>query len=238
MKARSAAITLILLSTSASAALPLTGVNILLLGESHMAFNGQLITTLPEDLVQQGAKVFAFGACGASAGDWLKTKSVPCSAFRTDAGTVRTRPGDIATTQPINTLIDKYQPNLIVLVIGDTMASYKDKEIPKSWVWQGVSALTNEIKTRGTRCVWVGPAWGNNGGANTYQKNNARAQEFSTYLSSIVSPCIYVDSLTLSKEGAWKTIDGQHFDKAGYESWAKGITDALTSPAILSTLKH
>lgn len=214
---------------------PLTGMTILVLGESHMSINDHLIATLPDELALQGAKIFSYGACGASAGDWLKAKSVPCGAYRIDTGNIKERPADIASTQPIGNLINKHHPNLIVLVIGDTMASYDNKEIPKSWVWQGVSALSKEIKTQGTRCVWVGPAWGQDGGK--YKKTNARAKEFSDYLSTLVAPCTYIDSLAFSKPGEWKTLDGQHFDKWGYEGWAKGITNAILSPGILPTLK-
>lgn len=211
----------------------LAGLVVLVIGESHMSLNNHLITTLPDDLALQGAKVVSYGACGASAGDWLKTKHVPCSGFRIGTGPVRERPADIASTKPIGKLIDKYHPNLVVVVIGDTMASYGNP-MPKSWIWQGVSSLTKELKAHGTRCVWVGPAWGEDGGK--YKKTNARAKEFSDYLSTLVAPCTYIDSLKMSQPGEWKTMDGQHFTLAGYEGWGKGITDAITSPEILSTI--
>lgn len=213
----------------------LAGLVVLVIGESHMSFNDQLISTLPDDLALQGAKVVSYGACGASAGDWLKTKSVACGGYRLDTGPVRERPADVAMTQPVGKLIDKYHPNLIVVVIGDTMASYGVTPMPKSWIWEGVSGLTKEIKAHGTRCVWVGPAWGDEG-SGKYKKNNARAKEFSDYLSTLVAPCTYVDSLAFAKPGEWKTIDGEHFERAGYEAWAQGITDAIISPGILSTI--
>ncbi len=212
----------------------LAGLVVLVIGESHMSLNDHLVSALPDYLVMQGAKVVSYGACGASAGDWLKTKKVACSGFRVDDGPVRERPGDVATTQPIGKLIDKYHPNLVVVVIGDTMASYGTTPMPKSWIWDGVSSLTKEIKAHGTRCVWVGPPWGEDGGK--YKKTNERVQEFSNYLSGLVAPCTYIDSLALSKIGDWKTMDGQHFDKVGYEGWAKGISDAIASPEILSTI--
>ncbi|MFA6970389.1 MAG: SGNH/GDSL hydrolase family protein [Gallionella sp.] len=233
-----AVLTILLLGKSAYAGSnpPLTGLTMLVLGESHMSINNYLISNLPDELVQQGAKVYSYGACGASAGDWLKTKSVPCGATRIDTGTIRERPADIASTQPIDKLIEKHHPDLILLIMGDTMASYDNKEIPKSWVWQSVSSLTKAIKADGTRCVWVGPAWGEDGGK--YKKTNARVKEFSDYLSTLVAPCTYIDSLTFSKIGEWKTFDGQHFDKWGYQHWAKSITNAIISPEILQTIKH
>lgn len=229
---------LLLLSTSAFASQPLAGLTIIVIGESHMSFKNELITTLPDSLTDQGAKVYAYGDCGASAGDWTKNKAMPCGAFRKPGGKVRQRPSDVARTVPVEKLIKKIHPDLLIVIIGDTMASYDNKIIPKPWVWKGVSSLTKMIKKSGTRCVWVGPAWGKNGGPNTYKKNNERAKVFSDYLSTLVAPCTYIDSLKLSKIGDWKTRDGQHFDLAGYEAWGKGITSVLISPKILSTLEH
>lgn len=223
-------------NTCAAGPLPLSGLNILVLGESHMSINTYLISSLPDELAEQGAQVVSFGACGAHPDDWLKTKSVSCSGFRIGTEPVRERPADIAHTQPIGQLIGKYHPNLLLLVMGDTMASYDANTIPKSWVWQTVSALTDEIRKQGIRCVWVGPAWGEDGGR--YKKTNTRAKEFSDYLSTIVAPCTYVDSLTFSKIGEWKTFDGQHFDKRGYESWSKAIAHAIMSTEILDSIKR
>lgn len=229
-----AGLTLLLLNQGAFAATtqPLSGHTLLLFGESHMVIYDHLISTLPDELVRQGAKVFSYGACGATPSYWLTTKSVSCSASRIDDGPVRERPADIARTQPIGTLIDKHHPDLVVLIIGDTMASYGSDTMPKSWIWQEVTSLTKEVKAHGTRCVWVGPAWGQEGGR--YKKNNARVKEFSDYLSTIVAPCTYIDSLTFSKMGEWGAPDGQHLDGAGYEGWAKGISNAVASPAIWS----
>ena len=215
---------------------PLNGLNILVLGESHLSIKGYLASSLPEELVNKGAQVATYGACGASAGDWLKTKSVPCAGFRLGVGTLKERPADIASTQPLESLVNKHHPNLLLVIMGDTMASYDSPTIPKSWVWQTVSGLTGEVKRLGLSCVWVGPPWGENGGK--YKKNNERVKEFSDYLSTLVAPCTYIDSLTFAKMGEWKTFDGEHFDKWGYESWAKGITNRILSPEILNTIKH
>jgi hypothetical protein len=213
----------------------LVGLTILVLGESHMSLDGQLISTLPDELALQGANVFSYGACGATPSDWLKNKSVFCGAFRINTGPVRMRPGDIAATQPIGNLIGKHRPDLVILVMGDTMGSYDQKSLLKTWIWQEVTSLTKEIKTHGTRCVWVGPVWGQEGGK--YIKTNARAKELSDYLATLTAPCTYVDSLTFSKIGEWSTIDGQHLSKAGYQGWARGITKAITSPEFLPTIK-
>lgn len=228
---------ILLLSSSVCAAnkRPLEGETILVVGECHMAIRSVLISYLPEFLVAQGAKVFSYGAWGAKPSAWLKSEPVPHSAFRIDDGGVRERPSDIARTQPIDELIDKHHADIVVLIFGDTMESRGTKTMPKSWIWQEVSALTKVIKDKGTRCVWVGPPWGEEGGRT--HKTNAQLQEFSDYLSTIVAPCIYIDSLAMSNKGEWLTQDGEHFNAAGYENWAKGISDAILSAEVLNMLK-
>lgn len=220
-------LSLLCCGAEAEAELPLAGSKILVLGESHMVIYNHLIQSLPDELVRLGAHVYSYGACGASAADWLRAKPEPCSASRIDTGTIRERPADIASTQPIADLFAKHHPDLVVIIIGDTMAGYGKKEISKSWVWQEVSALTREIKAAGVRCAWVGPAWGQDGGQ--YRKTNARAKEFSDYLATIVAPCTYIDSLAFSEPGEWRTTDGQHFDRWGYANWAREISNALTA---------
>ena len=216
----------------ASTPLPLTGLTLLVVGENSMSFKGSLITTLPDQLKQQGAHVFSYGACGASPEDWLKIKPAPCGAFRMDGGPVRERPSNVATTQAMDDLISKHQPDLIVLVMGNYLISKNDTELPKNQISRSVSALTDEIRTKGIRCVWVGPVQDESAEPNTRKKWNARLSELSDYLSTSVTPCTFIDSLHLSKAGDWKTSDGDFLNQTGYENWARGITNAITSPEI------
>jgi len=123
-------------------------------------------------------------------------------------------------------LIAKNKPDVVVLVIGDTMASYDKPAFPKAWAWQSVTNLTKAISATGTKCVWVGPAWGKEGGM--YKKNDARTQLMSKFLAANVAPCSYIDSLSLSKPGQWVTTDGQHFTVAGYKAWGGAIAEAMS----------
>lgn len=215
----------------------LAGLTVLVLGDSHMSDKNYLITTLHDDLMKQGAKVYSFGACGTPSSAWMKAIRPPCgSAFRLDDGHVRIRASEAGFTKPLPALVEKYHPNLIVVVNGDTMAGYKDKVLPKRWIWGQVSSLTKGIKASGASCVWVGPAWGEEGGK--YGKTYVRAKEMSNYLAEIVAPCIYVSSLKMSKPGEWRTIDGQHLNDAGYLSWGSAITKQIVSSDILQKIKH
>jgi hypothetical protein len=203
----------------------LAGLTLLVLGESHMSLADHLMEPLHNDLTAMGAKVHSIGACGASAADWLVVKKVDCGAERTGAGKMLIKGRDAATT-PIKTLIAADKPDLVVLVIGDTMASYDKPAFPKAWAWQSVTNLTKEIAATGTKCVWVGPAWGKEGGQ--YKKNDPRTQLMSQFLAANAAPCTYVDSLKMSKPGQWVTTDGQHFTVAGYKAWGAGISEAIS----------
>jgi hypothetical protein len=204
----------------------LAGLTLLVLGESHMSLANHLTEPLNAALVAKGANVHSIGACGASAGDWLVTKQVDCGSVQHNNQSLELK-GRTATTTPIPELISTYKPDLVVLVIGDTMASYDKPAFPKAWAWQSVTGLTKAIAQTGTRCVWVGPAWGKVGGM--YKKNDQRTQLMSQFLAANVAPCSYVDSLQMSKPGEWITTDGQHFTVAGYRAWGNAIADAIAA---------
>ena len=211
----------------------LAGIMMLVLGESHLSLPEYLINPLHNALTSQGAVVHAIGACGASAGDWLKTIEVPCGAERFKGEAVFK--GRAATTSPISELIAADKPDLVVIIIGDTMASYDKDGFPRAWAWQSVTSLTKEIAKTKTPCVWVGPAWGTPGGK--YFKNDKRTEFMSNFLEKNVAPCAYIDSLKFSKPGQWGTLDGQHFNLAGYKSWSQSITEALASLPSVQSLK-
>ena len=87
--------------------------------------------------------------------------------------------------------------------------------------------MSREVGETNTKCIWVGPAWGSEGGK--FRKTFARVEELSNLIEKNVSPCQYLNSLKLSKPGAWATIDGQHFTAPGYKLWGEAITEAIVS---------
>jgi hypothetical protein len=207
------------------AATTLLGLTFLVIGESHMSLPGYLIDPLHDDLTKQGAMVYSVGACGASAGDWLKKGPVPCGAERSGNGKSAFKGRD-STTTPIKELIATDKPDVVVVIIGDTMASY-GKPFPQAWAWENITNLTKEIASTKTKCVWVGPPWGNDGGK--YGKTENRVQFMSKFLANNVSPCTYIDSLQFSKPKQWATLDGQHFTPAGYQAWSNAITQSIVN---------
>lgn len=205
----------------------LAGLTVLVLGDSHMAEPSYLISRLHEALAARGAVVHAYGACGLPAGDWLRKKRSTCgSAMQVGTEPVKGFPGKEGSTTPYAELHQAVKPGLVVVVIADAMGDYIKADIPKAWVWQQVTTLTKAIKESGTPCMWVGPPWGQ---AGRFGKSFERVKVYSEYLADIVAPCTYVDSTGFSKPGDWPTIDGLHFNRAGYEAWAEGIATAVAA---------
>lgn len=197
---------------------------VLMIGDSHLSKPDYLIGPLHNELTRQGAVVHSLSACGVVAGDWLNSVKALCGAERIGSGAVMTL-GSNASTRPVKTLIAADKSQLVIVVMGDTMAGYKT-EFPRAWAWQQVTSLSKEIASIGAPCIWVGPPWGSEGGQ--YGKTYARVKVMSDLLAANVAPCAYVDSLKLSKQGQWATVDGQHFTTDGYKAWSQAIARAIS----------
>lgn len=204
----------------------LVGLTLLIIGDSHFVAPGSLITYLHTNLQQQGARVFTYGACGVPAGAWVAPRTVPCGvATRLGSEQLRTNRAETAQSWSIDDLVRQHRPNLLIVGIGDPMAGYSQREMPRSWITQQTHSLTERIQANQLRCIWVGPSWGTEGGP--FFKNFGRVREFSEHLSAQVAPCTYIDSLALSQSGAWPTFDGQHHTPDGYQRWAQAITQQI-----------
>jgi len=212
----------------------LAGLTVLVIGDSHLSMPTYLIKSLHDGLMQQGAQVHSLAACGVPAGDWVRSVSATCGAERIGKAAPITV-GKEAKTTPIKDVVVADQAKLVIVVMGDTMAGYK-QDFPKVWIWQQVTALTKEIAKTGASCMWVGPAWGTEGGS--FGKNFARVQQMSTLLASTVAPCEYIDSLKFSKQGQWPTSDGQHFTAAGYDLWGSEIVKSVLASTVVKNLAN
>ncbi|MCS4510090.1 SGNH/GDSL hydrolase family protein [Xylophilus ampelinus] len=214
----------------------LLGLTILVIGDSHLATPGYLITTLQDDLMQQGAKVKSIGLCGIQPADWVISSPGNCGGAQRDGKSpVKALVGPAARTTAVAELIQRDKPDLVLVVMGDTMAGYKQPEFPATWAWQQVKRLTGAIAKTGVECAWIGPGWGQPGGK--YGKNYDRVKQVGAFISENSAPCTYVDSLAMSQPGQWPTIDGQHFTGPGYTAWATGITAAVLKLPVVTKRK-
>ncbi|HEX3881723.1 MAG TPA: SGNH/GDSL hydrolase family protein [Stellaceae bacterium] len=203
----------------------LAGMVILAIGDSHMAGRDYLLTNLHNQLEAQGASVHSYGMCGANAGDWLYRTTVSCGRGEHDDNAAPiTDTGKSQPTFNLNDLIGKVHPNLIVVELADTMASY-GSAFPRAWIYDQIHTLTTRIHGDNIACVWVGPIWGNPGPP--YFKTTERVKEMSEFLAQSVAPCRFIDSTAFATPGQWPTTDGQHLTSSGYHQWGADITNAI-----------
>lgn len=208
----------------------LAGLTILMLGDSHFATQGYLVTTLQDALMAHGAKVTTEAACGAPSGIWVAGGLAPCgSAERVEAGPLKLKKASQAQVPGIEQLVRQVHPNLIIVGGGDTMAGYAHKDLPTQYIDENVSSLIKRIQATGIPCVWIGPGWGTEGGP--YFKTYARVKELNDFLSTHVAPCRYIDSLKLSQPGEWNTFDGQHYTLPAYQKWGAAIDGQILALA-------
>lgn len=206
----------------------LAGLTVLVIGDSHLVQPGSLVSSLHDALMLQGATVHTYGACGVAAADWTrKRRSICGSTVRSASEPAVSLPGTAGTTTPYAQLQEAIKPDLVVVVMGDTMGGYGNPELPKAWIWSQVSTLTGALRKGGKPCVWVGPPWGTEGGV--YRKTYARVSEMSAYLAEIVAPCTYVDSTGFAKPGEWRSLDGQHFTSGDYRRWGDAIAASIAA---------
>ena len=204
----------------------LAGLSLLVLGDSHWATAGYLVTTLQDQLIARGATVNSFAACGGQASVWLTARVASCgTAQRLQRGTILNRTGSTARTTPIDELVRQYRPNLIAVSMGDTMAGYVQRETPAEHIQEEAMALTDRIRRLNIPCIWIGPAWGTEGGP--FLKSFARVEQVNAILSRAVAPCTYVDSTRLSRPGEWPTFDGQHFTLEGYRAYGTALANQI-----------
>ena len=205
----------------------LAGLSILLIGASHLASPTYLVGPLHDELVGQGARVHSIGICGTTPSEWTQVTVGTCGGVeRVDRSPPKVLISRAAKTTPLRDLVKADKPDMVIVVMGDTLANYANKgSFDKSWVNKEVWSITHELAQMNVTCVWVGPAWGTDGFP--AGKTNARAKEVSDFLSTRVKPCAYFDSQQMSKPGQWKTSDGQHFYQDGYKAWSDAIVKSI-----------
>lgn len=126
---------------------------------------------------------------------------------------------------------------MVVVGMGDTMAGYIHRTMPREEIREQVTALTAEIRALNLPCIWIGPSWGSEGGP--FLKTFDRVREMNEFLSTVVAPCTYVDSTRLSRPGQWPTFDGQHYTVDGYRAYGQALGQAITAiPAVQQLVRR
>jgi hypothetical protein len=205
----------------------LAGLAMLIIGDSHIASIGYFNNALNDELVAQGATVQTFGVCDSAPVDWVSPGPIVCGrGERHNLAPASISPGNSARGWALTSLISEYTPNIVVIELGDNMAGYGvTPSLPRDLIASQVHDLLRPIVERKLPCIWIGPPWGTEGGV--YKKTNARVKELSDFLSSIVTPCHYVDSLAFAQPGQWSTIDGVHLTIGTTRIWDNDIVRSI-----------
>jgi hypothetical protein len=216
----------------------LAGLVILVIGDSHMS---HMLTSLHNQLDNDGAAVHSFFMCGATAGDWVYPSQVASWAGCAKGEHHQHEPvvldnQKLTPTYSMTKLIGQYRPDLVVVQLGDGMGKYGSAQLDKPWIINQVRALTGKIAASNVVCDWVGPIWGQD--KPPYNKTEAEIRELTQTLAAAVSPCRYIDSTAFARPGEWPTVDGSHLSPDGYRKWSAHIADAivrLKSPGLASS---
>jgi hypothetical protein len=197
----------------------LAGLAILIIGDSHIAGMGYFNNPLHESLVSQGATVNTFGVCGSVPGDWVVPGKAICGrGERHDAEPAQVSTDGKLPGWSLSALVARYKPNLLIVSLGENLAGYGlTPDLPRDYINDQVNQLMMPIKALKLPCIWIGPPWGQEGGY--YKKSNTRVKALSDYLSQIVAPCHYVDSLPSAKPGQMATLDGVHLTPDATRLW-------------------
>jgi len=212
----------------------LAGLVMLIIGDSHIAGYGRFNNTLHEELVGQGASVHTFGICGSIPSDWLLPHAIVCGRGERHNGD----PAQISMDTKLHgwalpALISHYHPNVVVVELGENMAGYGvASDLPRDLIGGEVRGLARLIQSSGLPCIWIGPTWGTENGP--YNKTFARVRDLSAYLSEMVKPCRYIDSLAFSRPGEWPTFDGVHLTPGSTRLWDDDVVASIDQ--IVATL--
>jgi len=205
----------------------LAGLVVLIIGDSHIASKDFLLSSLNDALVAQGAVVHSYGVCGSQPHDWVAQSELGCGRAQrhnADDPIVERSPPNVKTWS-LAKLIEQHRPDLLIVELGDNMAGYgASVPLPKEFITAETLQMLQPVEAHHLPCIWVGPPWGSEGGPSN--KTYARVHELSDYLSQIVYPCRYVDSLRFSQPGQWATYDGEHLTPDSYRLWATDIANA------------
>lgn len=203
----------------------LAGLTILMIGDSHLTFKNTLLANLPEAFVAQGAKVVTYGLCSSKPEDWVDEKPVNACGYTQRIGTEHITLSMNKNDAPPNvqTLIQQWHPDAVIVVFGDAMAGYNQPQMPTDWIKDQVHALVENIGS--TKCIWVGPTWGHYNPR--YGKTDARTQELAGLLNKEVQPCHYIDSTKLLDQKSIATEDGLHLTTSDYTKWGNELVKAI-----------
>lgn len=159
---------------------------VLHIGDSHTV--GTYGKEMDKMFRETGAKVRTYGSAGSSPNWWFNGTTTHSGFYSKDDEGKVDSPADWRTphkTPKLNTLIQDYKPNVIVISLGANLLGAKGDYIEKE-----VRKMAEVAKTSGAKIVWVGPPDGRESKkptskqAQLYEHLQKVAHEYGTFIDS------------------------------------------------------
>jgi hypothetical protein len=181
---------------------------ILFIGDSYMfgAFGKTMDASL-RTVSKGGDSVWTHSSCGSSPLTWLEGISTNCGEWNHFPGlSPFFRPGD-ATTPRFSGLLDKYKPDVTVILLGINFIKFEERVAPH------IRRMIDELKRAKSRCIWIGPPKSGKFSDAAVEKANEMLQrEAAGYCDMVWS-----SRITKYPQGY---MDGVHYDPIAAKAWA------------------
>ncbi|HEX7675506.1 MAG TPA: SGNH/GDSL hydrolase family protein [Bdellovibrio sp.] len=134
--------------------------------------------------------------------------------------------GNPGTLPELTPLLEKTNPNRIIIELGDNFADYRSPQQSEAAMKKQVQLMLDAMKKADSKatCYWVTPTWTDKSGGGMYKKTNERLLNLISVIKKAAAPrCTVIDSAQGIgiKQGDIKTgPDGLHFDAANGKKWA------------------
>lgn len=142
--------------------------------------------------------------------------------------------GNAGTLPEFGPLLEKTQPNRIIIELGDNFADYKNPSANSdAAAAKQVQFILKELEKQNSKapCYWVTPTWTDKSGSKPYLKTNARLLKVISIIKKTAEPrCTVIDSaegIGLGKSDLQTGGDGLHFNGISGKKWAEAVSDKI-----------
>jgi hypothetical protein len=179
-------------------------------------------------------KVWSFWTCGSDAQSWLRGATSYCG-IRTCNGAgdcardhgPDDRPGRVRYAA-LRQYLAKVKPRITIVALGVNMLSLHDRAFRSSYdgYLEGVAALAGDIRTAGSRCIWIGPP--------QVAERTRTADDYARFSTDLGhaarhAGCGYIDSNPLSDRRyvVARDSEGIHYQPTGEKAWEAKVWTVL-----------
>ena len=204
----------------------------LIIGDSHVVgpFGENLHRVFREKTKENTRTIGLAGASPSNfVGKTVKQRTLSYGfADRTNENERLIKGGTAATLPELGPLLEKTQPNRVVIELGDNFADYKNPSANSdAAAAKQVQLILKELENQNIKapCYWVTPTWTDKSGSRPYLKTNERLLKVISIIKKTASPrCTVIDSaegIGLKKSDLQTGGDGLHFNGTSGKKWAE-----------------